>query len=176
MNHWPRSRFKIILTSSSLSLVYWAYFQRINNCWKTGGPSLFGAYFWSHKFVLLFNVDIMFVLIYFCTGSQLCVLLSAEAIYRSISEILLDEENFKFANVMVETLNTILLTSRGMQSCSSTTFLCYNTFELMMRIYYFTELFELRMQLKELKTRVSRQFNFWNEEGLNFLIFLIVWP
>jgi vacuole morphology and inheritance protein 14 len=57
------------------------------------------------------------------------VLLSSEAIYRSISEILLDEEDFKFANVMVETLNTILLTS--------------------------AELFELRMQLKELKTRVS---------------------
>ncbi|OXA63462.1 Protein VAC14 [Folsomia candida] len=60
---------------------------------------------------------------------QLCVLLSSEAIYRTISEILLEEENFKFANVMVETLNTILLTS--------------------------AELFELRMQLKELKTRES---------------------
>lgn len=56
-------------------------------------------------------------------------MLSAEAIYRSISEILIKEENFKFANVMVETLNTILLTS--------------------------AELFELRTQLKELKTRVS---------------------
>ncbi|CAG7732052.1 unnamed protein product [Allacma fusca] len=58
---------------------------------------------------------------------QLCVLLSAEAIYRSIAEILLAEENFKFANVMVETLNSILLTS--------------------------CELFELRTQLKELQTQ-----------------------
>jgi len=70
----------------------------------------------------------------------LCVLLSAEAIYRSVSEILLDEDNFKFANVMVETLNTILLTS--------------------------AELFELRMQLKELKTRVSNVQTFTNPVSL----------
>lgn len=73
----------------------------------------------------------MFSLLYLCHYRQLCVLLSSEAIYRSISEILLTEENFKFANVMVETLNTILLTS--------------------------CELFELRSQLKDLNTKVSAQ-------------------
>jgi len=69
-------------------------------------------------------------------GRQLCVLLSAKAIYRTISEILLNEDNCKFATVMVETLNTILLTS--------------------------SELFELRTQLKELKTRVKSFSNTQN--------------
>jgi hypothetical protein len=57
------------------------------------------------------------------------VLLNSEDIYRTLSEILLREEDLRFASVMVETLNTILLTS--------------------------SELFELRMKLKELKTEVS---------------------
>lgn len=42
---------------------------------------------------------------------QLCVLLSAEDIYRSLAELLLTEANLKFARLMVETLNTILLTT-----------------------------------------------------------------
>ncbi|XP_077293243.1 protein VAC14 homolog isoform X2 [Arctopsyche grandis] len=42
---------------------------------------------------------------------QLCVLLNAEDIYRTMSEILLEEKNLKFAATMVETLNMILLTS-----------------------------------------------------------------
>jgi len=57
------------------------------------------------------------------------VLLNSEDIYRTLSEILLHEEDLRFASVMVETLNTILLTS--------------------------SELFELRSKLKDLKTEVS---------------------
>jgi vacuole morphology and inheritance protein 14 len=57
------------------------------------------------------------------------VLLNSEDIYRTMSEILLHEEDLRFASVMVETLNTILLTS--------------------------SELFELRTKLKDLKTEVS---------------------
>jgi len=60
---------------------------------------------------------------------QLCVLLSSEDIYRSISELLVLEDNLKFARLMVETLSTILLTS--------------------------TELFELRTKLKELSSKES---------------------
>jgi len=59
------------------------------------------------------------------------VLLNSEDIYRTLSEILLHEEDLRFASVMVETLNTILLTS--------------------------SELFELRTKLKDLKTEVSSQ-------------------
>lgn len=58
------------------------------------------------------------------------MLLNSEDIYRTLSEILLHEEDLRFASVMVETLNTILLTS--------------------------SELFELRTKLKDLKTEVSR--------------------
>ena len=39
------------------------------------------------------------------------MLLSAEDIYRSLAELLLTEANLKFARLMVETLNTILLTT-----------------------------------------------------------------
>ncbi len=59
---------------------------------------------------------------------QLCLLLNSEDIYRCCSEILLHEEDMKFASHMINTLSTILLTS--------------------------TELFELRTQLKDLKTEV----------------------
>jgi hypothetical protein len=59
---------------------------------------------------------------------QLCVLLSAEDIYRSFAEILIQEKNCRFASVMVETLNTLLLTS--------------------------SELFPLRRKLKDLNTKV----------------------
>ena len=57
---------------------------------------------------------------------QLCVLLSAEDIYRSLAELLRSEANLKFARLMVETLNTILLTT--------------------------SELFELRNRLRSLST------------------------
>lgn len=60
---------------------------------------------------------------------QLCVLLSSEDIYRSISELLVLEDNLKFARLMVETLSTILLTS--------------------------SELFELRTKLKDLGSKES---------------------
>lgn len=61
---------------------------------------------------------------------QLCVFLNAEDIYRTMSSILLVKDDLRFASHMVQTLNTILLTS--------------------------TELFELRNQLKDLKTQVGR--------------------
>lgn len=60
---------------------------------------------------------------------KLCLLLSSEDIYRTLAEILLEENDLKFASLMVKTLNVILLTS--------------------------SELFELRMKLKELKTKVK---------------------
>lgn len=60
---------------------------------------------------------------------HLCLLLSSEDIYRTLAEILLQENDLKFASLMVKTLNIILLTS--------------------------SELFELRHKLKELKTRES---------------------
>lgn len=61
---------------------------------------------------------------------QLCLLLNAENIFHSMADILLREEDLKFASTMVHTLNTILLTS--------------------------TELFQLRNQLKDLRTLVLR--------------------
>ncbi|KAI5708796.1 hypothetical protein M8J76_003535 [Diaphorina citri] len=60
---------------------------------------------------------------------QLCVLLDAESIYKSIATILLQETDMRFLSCMIESLNTILLTS--------------------------SELFQLRTQLKELKTKES---------------------
>ena len=59
---------------------------------------------------------------------QLCVLLSAEDIYRSLAKILIDEENCRFASLMVETLSTLLMTS--------------------------SELFSLRRKLKDLNSKV----------------------
>ncbi|XP_039209473.1 protein VAC14 homolog [Crotalus tigris] len=61
---------------------------------------------------------------------QLCLLLNAENIFHSMADILLREEDLRFASTMVHTLNTILLTS--------------------------SELFQLRNQLKDLKTAESR--------------------
>lgn len=61
---------------------------------------------------------------------QLCLLLNAENIFHSMADILLREEDLKFASTMVHTLNTILLTS--------------------------TELFQLRNQLKDLRTLESQ--------------------
>lgn len=60
---------------------------------------------------------------------QLCLLLNAENIFHSMADILLKEEDLKFASTMVQTLNTILLTS--------------------------AELFQLRNQLKDLRTPES---------------------
>ncbi|KAJ1524324.1 hypothetical protein ONE63_010831 [Megalurothrips usitatus] len=60
---------------------------------------------------------------------QLCVLLDAEDIYRTLATILTHEENLAFAPTMVDTLNTILLTA--------------------------PELFELRNKLKDLATKES---------------------
>ncbi|XP_028392821.1 protein VAC14 homolog [Dendronephthya gigantea] len=60
---------------------------------------------------------------------NLCLLLSSEDIYRTLAEILFQENDLKFAALMVKTLNIILLTS--------------------------SELFELRHKLKELKTKES---------------------
>lgn len=59
---------------------------------------------------------------------QLCVMLSAEDIYRTLAELLQKEENLTFASEMVQTLSSILLTSK--------------------------ELFSLRLQLKDLSTAV----------------------
>lgn len=61
---------------------------------------------------------------------QLCLLLNAENIFHAMAEILLAEGDLRFASTMVQTLNSILLTS--------------------------TELFELRTQLKDLHTAESR--------------------
>ncbi|XP_033328724.1 protein VAC14 homolog isoform X1 [Megalopta genalis] len=55
---------------------------------------------------------------------ELCVLLSAEDIYKTLAKILLDEQNLSFACTMIQTLNVILLTS--------------------------SELFDLRNKLKDL--------------------------
>lgn len=60
---------------------------------------------------------------------ELCVLLSAEDIYRTLAKILLKEQNLSFACTMIQTLNVILLTS--------------------------SELFDLRNKLKHLDSPVS---------------------
>ncbi|XP_018577601.1 protein VAC14 homolog [Anoplophora glabripennis] len=61
---------------------------------------------------------------------QLCVLLNAEDIYRTLAQTLLKEQNLKFASLMVEHLNMILLTS--------------------------SELYEMRNRLKDLKTEENK--------------------
>ena len=72
---------------------------------------------------VIININIFFF-------RQLCLLLNAEDIYRAMSEILLQEEDFQFASLMVRYLNMILLTS--------------------------SELFDLRDQLRELATAVRK--------------------
>ncbi|KAL4234817.1 PtdIns(3 5)P(2) sythesis regulation factor [Mactra antiquata] len=62
---------------------------------------------------------------------HLCLLLTSDDIFRSLSEILVREVDVKFSCIMVQTLNTILLTS--------------------------SELFELRNQLKDLHSKESCQ-------------------
>eukprot|EP01087_Luapelamoeba_hula_P002178 TRINITY_DN1189_c0_g1_i1.p1 TRINITY_DN1189_c0_g1~~TRINITY_DN1189_c0_g1_i1.p1 ORF type:complete len:821 (+),score=150.65 TRINITY_DN1189_c0_g1_i1:20-2482(+) len=61
---------------------------------------------------------------------QLSLHINPEKIYRTLAEVLIDEEDPDFAGVMIQTLNIILLTS--------------------------TELFDLRQHLKELETPESR--------------------
>ncbi|XP_053970535.1 protein VAC14 homolog [Hylaeus volcanicus] len=60
---------------------------------------------------------------------ELCVLLSAEDIYKTLAKILMDEPNLNFACTMIQTLNVILLTS--------------------------SELFDLRNKLKDLDSLES---------------------
>ncbi|XP_015434486.1 PREDICTED: protein VAC14 homolog isoform X2 [Dufourea novaeangliae] len=60
---------------------------------------------------------------------ELCVLLSAEDIYKTLATILLEEQNLSFACTMIQTLNVILLTS--------------------------SELFDLRNKLKDLDSLES---------------------
>ncbi|XP_029032323.1 protein VAC14 homolog isoform X3 [Osmia bicornis bicornis] len=60
---------------------------------------------------------------------ELCVLLSAEDIYKTLAKILLDEPNLSFACTMIQTLSVILLTS--------------------------SELFDLRNKLKDLDSLES---------------------
>ncbi|XP_060518778.1 protein VAC14 homolog isoform X2 [Cylas formicarius] len=62
---------------------------------------------------------------------QLCVLLNAEDIYRTLARILLEDSNLAFASLMVEHLNIILLTS--------------------------SELFELRNRLKDVSVEENRE-------------------
>jgi len=62
---------------------------------------------------------------------ELCVLLSAEDIYKTLAKILLEEQNLSFACTMIQTLNVILLTS--------------------------SELFDLRNKLRHLDSAVSSQ-------------------
>lgn len=78
---------------------------------------------------------------FFLFYRQLCLLLNAEDIYRAMSEILLQESDFQFASLMVRYLNMILLTS--------------------------SELFDLRDQLRELATAVSRVITFFFHFGLS---------
>lgn len=60
---------------------------------------------------------------------ELCVLLSAEDIYKILAKILLEEQNLNFASTMIQSLNIILLTS--------------------------SELFDLRNKLRHLDSSVS---------------------
>jgi vacuole morphology and inheritance protein 14 len=64
---------------------------------------------------------------------ELCVLLNPEHIFKVLAEILRDEQNLRFAAIMAQSLNTILLTS--------------------------SELFELRNKLKDFTTEVNNNYN-----------------
>ncbi|GFS70456.1 protein VAC14 homolog [Nephila pilipes] len=99
---------------------------------KLKPPSDMNSYFTSFMVSLLymfnsnsqlFEIKCPFII------RQLCILLNAEDIYRTVSEILVIYNDARFSCQMVHTLNNILLTS--------------------------TELFDLRNQLKDLKTENS---------------------
>ena len=64
------------------------------------------------------------------TCRHLCLLVEPRCVYCSMSEILEEEKSLHFASVMVQSLNVILLTS--------------------------SELFEMRMKLRNLESVVSR--------------------
>ena len=66
---------------------------------------------------------------------QLCILLSAEQIFRTLAASLRSNENLEFVSLMVRQLNTILLTS--------------------------AELYELRTELRQLTTDVSNGLQSW---------------
>ncbi|CAG0898988.1 unnamed protein product [Darwinula stevensoni] len=68
---------------------------------------------------------------------RLCILLQAENVYRCMSVILLQEKNAQFATKMVQLLNDILLTS--------------------------TELFQLRSQLRILRTKANLRLQLLEE-------------
>ncbi|KAG8143784.1 putative Protein VAC14-like protein, partial [Naja naja] len=75
---------------------------------------------------------------------QLCLLLNAENIFHSMADILLREEDLRFASTMVHTLNTILLTS--------------------------SELFQLRNQLKDLKSPVDLRLQLLDVKSNPYLL------
>lgn len=97
-----------------------------------------------HMSPLQEGCDVILPLFFFflpsVTHRQLCLLLNAENIFHSMADILLREEDLKFASTMVHTLNTILLTS--------------------------SELFQLRNQLKDLRTPVRAPgVPLWGDKG-----------
>ena len=69
---------------------------------------------------------------YYCMCRQLCVYVDAHSVYCTLAEILSTEENLGFASLMVQVLNMILFTS--------------------------AELYDFRMQLKDLATPVSDKY------------------
>ncbi|GIY11278.1 protein VAC14 homolog [Caerostris extrusa] len=99
---------------------------------KLKPPANMNSYFTSFMVSLLYmfntNAQLFEVKCPFIIR-QLCILLNAENIFRTLSEILVIYGDARFSCQMVHTLNSILLTS--------------------------TELFELRNQLKDLKTENS---------------------
>ena len=119
------------LTSQSSLLVYLNFLALIIICLKTEDRSSLGNF--VHSLLLSISKLMQCFLYSLKICRQLCVLLDAEDIYRTLATILTAEENLSFASTMVDTLNTILLTA--------------------------TELFELRNKLKDLATEV-RFFNY----------------
>lgn len=77
-------------------------------------------------------------------------MLNSEDIYKTLAEILLDETDLKFASLMVEQLNVILLTS--------------------------AELFELRTSLKDLNSKVSKKCEDNKKYGLLVIAALQSFP
>jgi len=74
---------------------------------------------------------------------ELCILLSAEDIYKTLANILLEEQNLSFACTMIQTLNVILLTS--------------------------SELFDLRNKLRHLDSPVSTLCTSYSISLQNFI-------
>ena len=66
---------------------------------------------------------------------QLCVYVDAHSVYCTLAEILSAEDNLGFASLMVQVLNMILFTS--------------------------AELYDFRMQLKDLATPVSKSATYY---------------